>query len=86
MENNEITRKSSLPSASASNHREQRNGFYENHITTKGHSNLYYEDYLVLGPSRNGSMFSKIAYFCSSSHYDIITNENSLIMFYVLIL
>ncbi|KAL1536749.1 protein SCAI-like [Salvia divinorum] len=55
VENNEITRKSSLPSASANNRHELRNGFYENHITTKGHSNLYYENYLSLGPSRNGS-------------------------------
>ncbi|KAH6819902.1 signal transducer [Perilla frutescens var. hirtella] len=53
-ENYGIPRKSSLPSASANNYHEQRNDFHENHITNKGDTNQYYENYLLLGPSRNG--------------------------------
>ncbi|KAL1569661.1 protein SCAI-like [Salvia divinorum] len=55
VETNGTIKKSSLPSASAKSCHEQRNSFHENHITTKGHSNQYYENYLLLGPSRNGN-------------------------------
>ncbi|KAI3451187.1 hypothetical protein Pfo_007852 [Paulownia fortunei] len=54
MENSGISRKCAMPSAPANNHHEKRNGFSENHITTKGDSNQYFENYLLLGPSRNG--------------------------------
>ncbi|KAK6125809.1 hypothetical protein DH2020_040453 [Rehmannia glutinosa] len=54
MENSEISRKCAITSAPTNNHHEQRNGFRENHITTKGDSNQYFENYLLLGPSRNG--------------------------------
>lgn len=80
-ENYGIPRKPALPSASANNHHEQRNGFHENHITTKGDSNQYYDNYLLLGPSRNGG--SNILYpgdlipFTRRPLFLIIDSDNS---------
>lgn len=56
-------RKSSVPSASANNHHGQNNGFHDNHMPTKEVSNRYYEDYLLLGPSRNAGKFVKMLIF-----------------------
>ncbi|KAL3630217.1 hypothetical protein CASFOL_023201 [Castilleja foliolosa] len=39
---------------SANNHHEQRNGSCENHTSTKGNSNQYFENYLSLGRCRSG--------------------------------
>ncbi|KAK4417044.1 protein SCAI [Sesamum alatum] len=53
-ENSGTSRKCTVHSAPANNYHEQRNGFGENHITTKAASNQYFENYLLLGPTRNG--------------------------------
>ncbi|KAL8472167.1 hypothetical protein ACS0TY_028768 [Phlomoides rotata] len=54
VENNGLSRKSAMSSALSNIYHEQRNGFCDNHVTTMGDSNQYYENYLFLGPSRNG--------------------------------
>ncbi|XP_073149681.1 uncharacterized protein [Henckelia pumila] len=48
-----ISGKYSTKSASSDNNHGQMNGLYENHVSTKGDPN-YFENYLLLGPSRNG--------------------------------
>ncbi|PIN10461.1 hypothetical protein CDL12_16945 [Handroanthus impetiginosus] len=52
MENSGTSRKCST--RPANNYHDQRNGFSENHSSAKGNSNQYFENYLFLGPSRNG--------------------------------
>lgn len=58
-----ITRKSSVPTASTNNHHEQKNGFHDNHMPTKEVSNRYYENYLLLGPSKNSGKFVNMLIF-----------------------
>lgn len=53
MDHSRMLRKYSAPCASANNHQDQTNGFRENHISM-GESHPYFENHLVLGPSRNG--------------------------------
>ncbi|KAL6552147.1 hypothetical protein OROGR_008301 [Orobanche gracilis] len=53
MENSRISRKYSLTGAPANNHHEQNNGLFENRTTKEG-SNQFFENYLWLGPCRNG--------------------------------
>lgn len=53
MGNSGISGKYSMTSASSYNNHEQMNGSCANHVSAKGDPN-YFENYLFLGPSRNG--------------------------------
>ncbi|KAL3818932.1 hypothetical protein ACJIZ3_004837 [Penstemon smallii] len=53
-ENYGISRKLSMLNLPSHNNHEQRNGLHENHVTANGNSNKYYDNHLLLGPSRNG--------------------------------
>lgn len=78
VENNGLSRKSAMSSAPANIYHEQRNGFCDNHVTTKGDSNQYYENSLFLGPSRNGGRSTKIILIVILPHtIDTFTHDNS---------
>ncbi|KAL2551356.1 hypothetical protein Fot_04975 [Forsythia ovata] len=62
MESSGISRKFSKPNTQSLNHHEPNKCQCENHVTPKGDLSQYFEDYLLLGPGRNGG--SNILYPC----------------------
>ncbi|KAL8544718.1 hypothetical protein ACS0TY_005088 [Phlomoides rotata] len=85
VENNGLSRKSAMSSALSNIYHEQRNGFCDNHVTTMGDSNQYYENYLFLGPSRNGGRNTKnilivilpctISYYCQIAKFSAVVQS-----------
>lgn len=54
IESSGVSRKFSKPNAKSLNHHEQNKCQCENHVTPKGNLSQYFEEYLWLGPCRNG--------------------------------